>query len=98
MEEYLWNEGYAASVWKKKRIFFQTMFILEKRFFSRFVFSLQFFFLNFFKCVYFTFESCLSLIMASVSQLQVKTIKYIILIVLWRVFYYKYTTSFEYVI
>ena len=82
MKEYLWNESYAASVWKK-HIFFQTIIILEKRFFSRFVFSLQFFFLNFFyKCVYFTFESCLSLIMASGSQLKVKTIKCIILIVL----------------
>ena len=82
MKEYLWNEGYAASVWKKKTYFFPTMFILKKRFFSRFVFSLQFFFYIFFKCVYFTFESCLSLIMASGSQLKVKTIKYIILIVL----------------
>ena len=67
---------------KKKTYFFQTMFILEKNFFSRFGFSLQFFFFFFFKCVYFTFESCLSLIMASGSQLKVKTIKYIILIVL----------------
>ena len=70
-------------VFEKKHIFFPTMFILQKRFFSRFVFSLQFFFFNFFfKCVYFTFESCLSLIMASGSQLKVKRIKYIILIVL----------------
>ena len=37
---------------------------------------------DFFKCIYFTFESCLSLILASGSQLKVKTIKYIILIVL----------------
>ena len=82
MKEYLWNEGYAASVWKKK-VFFQTMFILEKNFFSRFSFSLQFYFSKkIFKCVYFTFESCLSLIMAPGSQLKVKTIKYIILIVL----------------
>ena len=43
MKEYLWNEGYAASVWKKT-YFFQTMFILEKNFFSRFGFSLQFYF------------------------------------------------------
>ena len=58
------------------------MFILEKKF-SRFFFffQLSFFFLIF-KCVYFTFESFLSLIMASGSQLKVKTIKYIILIVL----------------
>ena len=67
---------------KKKMYFLQTMFILEKNFFSRFGFSLQFFFSKiFFKCVYLTFESCLSLIMASGSQLKVKTIKYIILIV-----------------
>ena len=68
-------------VFEKNTYFFQPMFILEKRFFSRFVFSLQFFFfLIFFKCVYFTFESCLSLIMASGSQLKVKTIKYIIIV------------------
>ena len=68
-------------VFEKKRIFFQTMFILEKNFFSRFGFSPQFFFSLFFlKCVNFTFESCFSLIMASGSQLKVKTIKYIILI------------------
>ena len=65
---------------KKKTYFFQMMFILEKNFFSRFGFSLQFYFSKKkFKCVYFTFESCLSLIMASGSQLKVKTIKYIIL-------------------
>ena len=58
-----------------------TMFILEKNFFSRFGFSLQFFSKKNFKCVYFTFESCLSLNKASGSQLKVKTIKYIILIV-----------------
>ena len=46
--------------------------ILKNRFFSSF-----FFFSNiFFKCVYFTFESCLSLIMASGCQLKVKKIKY----------------------
>ena len=56
------------------------MFILEKNFFSRFGFSLQFYLKKKkkFKCIYFTFESCLSLIMASGSQLKVKTIKYII--------------------
>ena len=83
---------------KKKIFFFQTMFILEKNFFSRFGFSLQFFFLIFFKYVYFTFESCLSLIMASGSQLKVKTIKYSYHInsSCW-VFYYKYTVSFKYV-
>ena len=74
-------------VFEKKHIFFKRCLpiqaILEKNFFSRFGFSLQFFFSKFFfKCVYFTFESCLSLIMASGSQLKVKTIKYIILIVL----------------
>ena len=82
MKEYLWNEGYAASVWKKKRIFFQTMFILEKKFSQNLFFLFSFSSKFFFKCVYFTFESCLSLIMASGSQLKVKTIKYIILIVL----------------
>ena len=51
------------------------------------IFSNNFFFSKkFFKCVYYTFESCLSLIMASGSQLKVKTIKYIILIVLARCF------------
>ena len=35
-------------MFEKKTYFFQTMFILEKRFFSRFVFSLHFFFLIFF--------------------------------------------------
>ena len=68
-------------VFEKKRIFFKRCLFWKKNL-SRFVFSLHFFFLNFFKCVYFTFESCLSLIMASGSQLKVKTIKYIILIVL----------------
>ena len=78
--------------------FFQTMFILEKNFFSRFGFS-PFFSKTIFKCAYFTFESCLSLIMASVSQLKVKIIKYIIAInSSCRVFYYKYTISFKYVI
>ena len=44
IKEYLWNEGYVASVWKKKTYFFQTMFILEKNFFLRFGFSHQFYF------------------------------------------------------
>ena len=57
------------------------MFILEKKTFSQdLVFLFSFFFLNFFKCIYFTFESCLSLIMASGSQLKVKTIKYILIV------------------
>ena len=58
------------------------MLILEKTFSQDLFFLFSFFFTIFFKCVYFTFESCLSLIMASGSQLKVKTIKYIILIVL----------------
>ena len=81
MKEYLWHEGYVASVWKKKHIFFKRYcsgnFFLKIWFFSSVFFSKIFF-----KCVYFTFESCLSLIMTSGSQLKVKTIKYIILIVL----------------
>ena len=44
MKEYLWNEGYAASVWKKKKKKkFQTMFILEI-FFSQDLFFLFIFF------------------------------------------------------
>ena len=67
----------------KKNVFFQTMFILENTFSQDFVFLLSFIFSKKnFNCVYFTFESCLSLIMTSGSQLKVKTIKYIILIVL----------------
>ena len=83
MKEYLWNEGYEASVWKKKRIFSNDVYSGKKLFLKIWVFSSVFFFLIFFfKWVYFTFESCLSLIMASGSQLKVKTIKYIILIIL----------------
>ena len=80
------------------------MFILEKKISQDlfFLFSFFFFFSKFsFKCVavYFSFESCLSLIMASGSQLKVKTIKYIILIVLARCFIIaKYTVLFKYVI
>ena len=33
-ERLLWNEGYAAGVWKKN-VFFQTMFILEKKLFLK---------------------------------------------------------------
>ena len=66
---------------KKKHIFFKQCLFWKKLFLKIRFFSSVFFF-NFFKCVYFTFESCLSLIMASGSQLKVKTIKYIILIVL----------------
>ena len=58
--------------------------MLEKNcFFFKISFFLQFFFFyKIFKCVYFTFKRNTSLIMASSSQLKVKTIKYIILIVL----------------
>ena len=83
MKEYLWNEGYEASVWQKN-VFFSNDVYSAKNFFSRFGFFFSIFFSSeiFFKCVYLTFESCLSLIMASGSQLKVKTIKYIILILL----------------
>ena len=55
------------------------MFILEKRFFLRFVFSLHFF-SNFFLNPFILLMKVVpSLIMASGSQLKVKTIKYIIL-------------------
>ena len=76
------------------------MFILEKIFSQDLVFLFSFFFQNFFfKCIYFTFESCLSLIMASGSQLKVKTISYIYHInSSCQVFYYKYTVLFKYVI
>ena len=67
---------------KKKHIFFKRC-LFWKNFFSQDLFFLFSSFSKFFfKCVYFTFESCLSLIMASGSQLKVKTIKYIILTVL----------------
>ena len=46
MKEYLWNEGYAASVWKKN-IFFQTMFILEKKILKICFFSSVFFIIFF---------------------------------------------------
>ena len=72
-------------VFEKKRMFFKQCLFWKKTFSQDlfFLFSfLIFFSKTFFKCVYFTFESCLSLIMASCSQLKVKTIKYIILIVL----------------
>ena len=68
---------------KKKHIFFKRCSFWKKDFSQDLFFLFSFFFSKiFFKCVYFTFESCLSLIMASGSQLKVKTIKYIILIVL----------------
>ena len=71
-------------VFEKKCIFFFKRCLFWKKTFSQNLVFLFIFFSKFFifKCVYFTFESCLSLIMASGSQLNVKTIKYIILIVL----------------
>ena len=70
-------------VFERKNIFFSNdVNSRKKKTFSQDLVFLFNFFLIFFKCVYFTFESCLSLIMASGSQLKVKTIKYIILIVL----------------
>ena len=64
MKEYLWNEGYADSVWKKN-VFFFKWFILVKNFFVlRFGLSFHFFFKNFLDA--FTLllaKSCLSLIM-----------------------------------
>ena len=65
-----------------KNVFFSNDVYSGKKLFLKIWLFSSVFFLNFFKCVYFTFESCLSLIMASGSQLKVKTIKYIILIVL----------------
>ena len=68
---------------KKKNIFFFKRCLFWKKEFSQDLFFLFSFFSKFFiKRVYFTFESCLSLIMGSGSQLKVKKIKYIILIVL----------------
>ena len=69
-------------MFEKKKHFFPNDVYSGKKIFLKICFISSVFFLIFFKCVYFTFESCLSLIMASGSQLKVKTIKYIILIVL----------------
>ena len=69
-------------VFENKHIFSNDVYSGKKLFLKFWFFSSVFFFCIFFKYVYFTFESCLSLIMTSVSQLKVKTIKYIILIVL----------------
>ena len=76
-------------VFKKKNVFFSNDVYSEKKklFLKIWVFSSVFFSIFFFKCVYFTFESCLSLIMASGSKLKVTTIKYIILIVLAGCFF-----------
>ena len=67
---------------KKKKNFFNDVHSGKNIFLKICFFSSVFFSKIFFKCVYFTFESCLSLILASGSLLKVKTIKYIILIVL----------------
>ena len=40
MKENLWNEGYPASVSKKKNLFFSNDVYSGKKFFSRFGFSL----------------------------------------------------------
>ena len=70
-------------VFEKKKTFFLNDVHSGKKFFLKICFFSSVFFSKIvFKCVYFTFESCLSLILASGSQLKVKTIKYIILIVL----------------
>ena len=53
---------------KKKHIFFKWFILVKNFIVLRFGLSFQFFFQEFFKCVYFTFESCLSLIIASGSQ------------------------------
>ena len=60
--------GLCGQCLKKKRIFFKCFILVKNFFVSRFGLSFQFFFQEFFKCVYFTFENCLSLIMASGSQ------------------------------
>ena len=85
-------------VFEKKNVCFSNDVYSGKKTFSQdLVFLFSFFSKNFLKRIYFTFESCLSLIMASGSQLKVKTIKYIIAInSSCRVFYYKYTVSFKY--
>ena len=87
-------------VFEKKTIFFNDVYSGKKNFLKIWFFSSVFFFPTFFfKCIYFTFESCLSLIMASGSQLKVKTISYIYHInSSCQVFYYKYTVLFKYVI
>ena len=70
-------------VFEKKCIFSKRCLFWRKDFSQDLFFLFSFFSNLFFKYIYFTFESCLSLIMASGSQLTVKTIKYIyILIVL----------------
>ena len=88
---------------KKKRFFFFKRCLFWKKYFSQDLFFLFIFFSKIsFKCVCFTFKSHLSLIMASGSQLKVKTIKYIILIVLAGCFIINIATissiSFKYVI
>ena len=64
-------------LFEKKRIFFKRCLFWKKTFSQDLFFLFSFIFIKKkFKCVYFTF------IIASGSQLKVKTIKYIILIVL----------------
>ena len=67
---------------KKKTYFFSNNVYSGKNIFLKICFFSSVFSKKNLKCVYFTFESCLSLILASGSQLNVKTIKYIKLIVL----------------
>ena len=86
-------------VFEKKTIFFNDVYSGKKLFLKIWFFSSVFISNFFLKCIYFTFESCLSLIMASGSQLKVKTISYIYHInSSCQVFYYKYTVLFKYVI
>ena len=60
MKEYLWNEGYAASVWKKT-FFSNDLFLLT--FFFKFD-LFRFFFKNFLDAfILLLAKSCLSLIM-----------------------------------
>ena len=80
---------------KKTHIFSNYVYSAKKTFSQDLVFLFSFFSKNFFKCVFFfTFESCLSLIMASGSQLKVKTNNSIYHInSSCRVFYYKYNIA-----
>ena len=66
-------------VFEKKNVFFSNNVYSGKKLYLKiWLFSSVYFSKKNFKCVYFTFESCLSLIMASGSQLKAKTIKYMI--------------------
>ena len=68
-------------VFEKKRIFLNNVYSGKINISQDLFFLFSFYFIYFFNA-FFTFESCLSLIMTSGSQLKVKIIKYIILIVL----------------